>query len=749
VDFRFHLKVLFVALAALAVTAGGAVACDLLWQVGSPMPTGNLINRVAYGNSTFVGVGGGGDVETSADGLTWVKQCSPSAVGFSDIVFGNSRFMAISGSRGAFMVHVSRDGVQWQSLSLDGDEGKVHFEHIVSAGGRFFGMDIYRYRMYVSSDGLNWIVFNTGQTLIEDVCYGQGLYVAADLGGNYFTSPDALTWTAHIFPYPGQYVRVVYGGGTFVAVAYSTASPLILYSRDGAAWTLARYTPNVPANCTALYGDGKFLLLEGGTGMWSEDGTSWTNFDLGGTYLFGEIWTGTLFMGFGSQGGPMRSTNGLVWENLGSENLISVMQVIASESPKEFVAAGGPTVATSPDGRSWTTHDIPYPGSVLALASGGGRLVGVGSGGSIFTSDDGTNWRDVSLHINGALWSVSYGAGLFVAAGDDGVMYTSHDGGTWTQRDTGSRQTVNEVVFGNGRFVVLGRNGTLLASADGLTWTNLGTGGLEYYSAAFGNGVFVIATSGNYVLVGPDELHWQQVPILGPVSSLVFAGGYFFRNKNGALGSSTDGMHWTDSPSTLGHISAGPASDGHIFVASSSALLWATTCFPSVTAIDHDTLPVEGGMHLVLTGDQLASATEVRVGGLPCPSFTVVSETQIEAVSPPHDAGVVYVTVTTPGGTSLGTSATAVVVGTRPGITSASKLSSPYRLKIQGSGFGSDSVVFVNGVSVPKTTYKSGGLLLAQGGAILKVMLPKGKPAQLIILNTATGVPSYAFAFTP
>lgn len=62
--------------------------------------------------------------------------------------------------------------------------------------------------------------------------------------------------------------------------------------------------------------------------------------------------------------------------------------------------------------------------------------------------------------------------------------------------------------------------------------------------------------------------------------------------------------------------------------------------------------PVDGGTTVVLTGTGFTGATGVSFGSAPAASFTVSSDSQITAVSPPHAAGQVNVTVTAPGGTS-------------------------------------------------------------------------------------------------
>lgn len=74
---------------------------------------------------------------------------------------------------------------------------------------------------------------------------------------------------------------------------------------------------------------------------------------------------------------------------------------------------------------------------------------------------------------------------------------------------------------------------------------------------------------------------------------------------------------------------------------------------PVVKAISPRTGSVKGGTKVKIAGSQLAGAKAVDFGASPAASFTVVSASEITAVSPSSEAdGAVKVTVTTEGGTS-------------------------------------------------------------------------------------------------
>ncbi|TVL91539.1 IPT/TIG domain-containing protein [Streptomyces sp. SAJ15] len=74
---------------------------------------------------------------------------------------------------------------------------------------------------------------------------------------------------------------------------------------------------------------------------------------------------------------------------------------------------------------------------------------------------------------------------------------------------------------------------------------------------------------------------------------------------------------------------------------------------PTLTGVSPAMGPIGGGNTVTLTGDHLSTATAVRFGSVPAPSFTVVSDTRITAVAPPG-VGTAQITVETTAGVSNG-----------------------------------------------------------------------------------------------
>jgi hypothetical protein len=107
----------------------------------------------------------------------------------------------------------------------------------------------------------------------------------------------------------------------------------------------------------------------------------------------------------------------------------------------------------------------------------------------------------------------------------------------------------------------------------------------------------------------------------------------------------------------------------------SNAVPYTYTSAPVVTAVNPDQGPLSGGNTVTLTGSGFTGTTAVSFGTSAALSFTVVSATQITAVAPPGVAGPVYVTVTTPGGTSAPVTAYFYVVA--PVLTAVSPPQGP------------------------------------------------------------------------
>ncbi|MFF8786351.1 IPT/TIG domain-containing protein, partial [Streptomyces sp. NPDC015125] len=105
---------------------------------------------------------------------------------------------------------------------------------------------------------------------------------------------------------------------------------------------------------------------------------------------------------------------------------------------------------------------------------------------------------------------------------------------------------------------------------------------------------------------------------------------------------------------------------------------------------------------MTVTGTGFTGATAVRFGATPAPSFTVVSDTQITATTPPG-TGTVQVTVTTPIGISNQFVTYAYITTPAPVLSSVVPSSGPAAggttVTLTGTGFTGATAVRFGGVS--------------------------------------------------
>lgn len=109
------------------------------------------------------------------------------------------------------------------------------------------------------------------------------------------------------------------------------------------------------------------------------------------------------------------------------------------------------------------------------------------------------------------------------------------------------------------------------------------------------------------------------------------------------------------------HITAvAPAGSGTVQITvtgpggTSNAVPYTYQAAPLVTALSPSQGPVNGGTTVTVTGSGFTGASAVLFGSVPATSFTVLSPTQLTAVTPPQTAGPVSVSVVTPAGTYTG-----------------------------------------------------------------------------------------------
>ena len=278
------------------------------------------------------------------------------------------------------------------------------------------------------------------------------------------SSPPAsatTTWTLAQVPAPvGGWSAVDFLHGQWIAFSHAG---VVAASSNGSSWT----EQPVPVGSwqTAAYGSGNFVALSSANvipnEMISTNGVQWSA-------LAGPA-------GTPAQGGQP-SLNGS-WTGIAyGDGLFAAVSSLG-------------TVATSPDGVTWTRQFWRPADDFTSITFGDGRFIAVDAAqGNILISLDGVHWSLIVQPLTGLvpappgglhLGAVVYGKGNFVAMGDSpsgaGYVATSVYGYVWALHQYAPAQSINAITYGCGSFVAAGQSNaateTIINSTTGATWT--------------------------------------------------------------------------------------------------------------------------------------------------------------------------------------------------------------------------------------------------------------------------------------
>ncbi|MCC7374479.1 MAG: hypothetical protein IT581_07470 [Verrucomicrobiales bacterium] len=254
------------------------------------------VTMLAQGGGRFVGVGnaGGtpGGIFTSVDGTRWSSNNTGFADNFISVRHLNGAFLAYSVSPRT-VIH-STDG-----LTFTRHDPGVPIRDLVWDGTRYVGYANGNTNLYSSSDGIVWTaipgVFHpatrTTTVGVGSFAFIDGRYLmfAQGFAGEtrFFSSTDLVTWTIQILrntPNSG-YSDFVKSGNRY----FLSAQQALYSSTDGATWTAVDYsmqsasTPQ-PAGTSLIDAGGRLYTMQylgasttaGQRLVYSDDGATWT-----------------------------------------------------------------------------------------------------------------------------------------------------------------------------------------------------------------------------------------------------------------------------------------------------------------------------------------------------------------------------------------------------------------------------------------------------------------------------------------
>ena len=253
---------------------------------------------MAYGNGTFVGVGGGLSF-VSHDATNWSTYATPTFMYQAGVAFGGGTFMAYGTNSPSPLAYIcaSGDGMSWRTVfpNVQANTKKIY--------AAAYGNNTWAFLAYIndangvlvgnatSATNWNWTQVSLGQNTLSSLYFLNGTFVLrlTNASGAYFySSPDGVTWQYKSrAPLNGQ-SYLAYGNGTYVFFSPG-GSLATATSADLVNWTPYRYFPTGPTYKSFAIGyfgnifvavpetyNGSFSNPLYGKGVWSStDGINW------------------------------------------------------------------------------------------------------------------------------------------------------------------------------------------------------------------------------------------------------------------------------------------------------------------------------------------------------------------------------------------------------------------------------------------------------------------------------------------
>ena len=302
---------------------------------------------IAIVGDRLVGVGSGGYLATSEDGVTWTARRELLGESFDSAVFAQNRF--VMSDVGAGRLFTSTNGAVW-TQRYQSDSG--FRTEIAEGGGQFCIINGDR-ECVRSVDGRTWQTHPLEINLVVDgLRYANGRFLVIGRSGRIASSVDGITWTDHETGSEAFLSDINYHNGIYVAVG---SEDTLLTSPDLVTWT------------------------ERTSGLETTDRKSFSRIEVARDQFY-------LFQ---SLGVPAVSSDGINWSFIEGNNLrFFATATGVDEDLGVYTLASGQVIYNAPENDlgDWDRLNVPVASNFLALAGGNGIAVGVGRSGLVMSS---------------------------------------------------------------------------------------------------------------------------------------------------------------------------------------------------------------------------------------------------------------------------------------------------------------------------------------------------------------------------
>lgn len=244
------------------------------WEKNISFSSSGSVNagHIAYGNEMFVTVPTSSSSDYrglySTDGITWDQSdLSSTYGGFCSVEWGNNKFVALAdgGYNGnkAFGYY-SYDGISWNRFTIP--IGST-WSNLVYGNEVFLAVSIYGKATLCSTDGITWEKLDSPSTSgICRMAYGEGKFIAVfyKTSNNIAVSTDnGNSWTVSSLPVSLQPTGICFTGDKFSIV--SDGSEYVFFTTDGIEFETSTIS-DFPYKPLCVYGNDRITIVPTSSG---------------------------------------------------------------------------------------------------------------------------------------------------------------------------------------------------------------------------------------------------------------------------------------------------------------------------------------------------------------------------------------------------------------------------------------------------------------------------------------------------
>jgi hypothetical protein len=464
------------------------------WAWRSPLPQGNELTDIAYGNGHYVAVGVEGTIVVSTSGRDWSVRTAEYG-SFTSIAFGEGLFVAVADG----FLYTSTDGITWTNRALP---ASAHILGLAFGAGRFVGVGT---ALVSSDDGISWVEHTVGAPSgYPAITYGNGLFLVSAYNGT-LTSSNGIDWVQH--PLSGGWTSLAAGNGVFVSHTFTQ----IVISTNGLNWQTVLTLTNNNYLDEVRFANGQFYAL-GTKLLTSTDGSNWTERipqREGGMRLTSAASGHGETIVVGDEGLIFVTTDGATFIQVGGGTRNNLRAIIYANN--HFTTVGNEGVIwNSTDGVNFTGVTSPTTNNLRAIAFGNAHYVVVGDAGTVLTSSDAITWQTLNLVTND-LYGIAFANGHFTVVGDLGRVLVTTNLQEWTLTFANIGWRLQGIAYGGGRYVATGQRGNYAVSTNAVQWNAGRKEDMGYLEAiVYTNGLFLAVGSNSRIFASTNGVQWTQ-----------------------------------------------------------------------------------------------------------------------------------------------------------------------------------------------------------------------------------------------